>query len=128
MGRELLCQRDAHWLKGRDRRALVNGILKTQLARWADQLSRIPLSSPPLVQWLSDRVLEVRGGPVVVWVVITDLEVAVFWDAPAAVRSLWPASKRQEVANQLRDEVANVLSSTSAIKSTREGKMKVREM
>ncbi|MGQ8560940.1 hypothetical protein, partial [Enterobacter hormaechei] len=69
--------------------------LGDHLALWSERLARFLVPGRPEATWRSDRVLEVRAAAVTLWAVLTETEVTVFWEAPAAIRLLIGQSRRK---------------------------------
>lgn len=104
----MLCRLPVAWPAGCDRRTLIDGQLGAQLALWEKRLARFLIPGRPNAQWLSDRVLEVRSAAVTFWVVLTEHEVTVFWDAPLAVRLLISQSGREAIIEALQTDMSGL--------------------
>jgi len=108
MNRQLLCRFDVSWPEGHDRRNLIDCIVEQQIARWTQRRSELR-QSEPIGRWLSERVLELRIAVVTVWVVITEREVSLFWNAPATAKVFLNDSRRNTIIEALRHDVAGAL-------------------
>ena len=108
MRRQLFCRFDVSWPEGRDRRTVIDSIVERQIACWTKPLPDW-VQSEPVGRWLSERVLELRIAVVTVWVVITEREVSLFWNAPATAKVFLNDSRRNTIIEALRHDVADAL-------------------
>ncbi|MBV8612257.1 MAG: hypothetical protein JOY66_00610 [Acetobacteraceae bacterium] len=108
MKQHLFCRFDVRWPEQGDRQAVVELMVARQVERWT---KLVPGASPDdsRGRWLSDRVLEVRVASVVFWVVLTEGEVSLFWNAPIAARVLLTESLRQTILDAVRRDFSEAL-------------------
>jgi hypothetical protein len=99
---QLLGRVPVTWPTGNDRQQMVDAMVDHWLEQWIAQKTRPPT---PRRAWLSNKVLEIHVDNVTFWTVLTEQEIALFWEAPMAKRLLLTSSKREELVQTVRDYI-----------------------
>jgi hypothetical protein len=94
------------WPSNADRQALVDAVVEYGMDQWIARKGVPSLALTPRQTWLSDNVLEVRVDAVTIWTVLTEQEIAFFWEAPLAFRLLLTNKKRDALLKGVRKTLA----------------------
>ena len=94
------------WPPNADRQDLVNAVIDHGMDQWIARKGAPSLALAPRQTWLSDNVLEVCIEAVTIWTVLTEQEIAFFWEAPLAFRLLLTNKKRDALLNLVRKALA----------------------
>jgi hypothetical protein len=94
------------WPLQADRQGLVDGVVAHGMDQWRARKGNSSLAVAPRLRWLADNVLEVCVDSVTIWIVLTDQEMALFWEAPLAFRLLLTNKKREALIRTVQKELA----------------------
>jgi hypothetical protein len=94
------------WPPDADRQRLVDTVVEHGMQQWSARKGVPSLAVAPRQTWLADNVLEVRVDAVTIWTVLTEQEIAFFWDAPLALRLLLTDKKRDALIQGVRRNLA----------------------
>ncbi len=97
---QLLGRVPVRWPSGTDRQKTVDAMVDHWLDQWTTRKANAPWRA-----WLSDKVLEVHVDNITFWTVLTEQEIALFWEAPMATRLLLTNAKRESMIQIVKDYI-----------------------